>query len=100
MEAAPDGASHPVVTPSVNWPAVAWTAGAVLLLAFFLLLPCSTWPEQLALAGTLFGAAVVGGWALGLGVEIAARLVWLVRLVRHWLRPIPRPERAAAGPAR
>jgi hypothetical protein len=70
-------------TRVMNWPVVAWAGAAVVLFTLFVLLPRSTWPEQLGLAGGLFGAAVAGGWWIGLAVEAAARLVWLGRMIRR-----------------
>ena len=73
----------------VNWSVVAWAAAAVALFALFVALPRSTWPEQLGLAGGLFGAAVAGGWWVGLPVLALARVGWLAGLVRRVTRPSP-----------
>ncbi len=65
------------------WPvslAVAWCAAILALGLLLARFPSSTWPEQFALVVGLFGAAVGGGWWLGLVAWALARIVWLVEL--------------------
>jgi hypothetical protein len=61
--------------------AAAWCLGVAALAVLFARAPRFTWPEQLGLAGGLFGAAVAGGWWLAVPVAAVARVVWLVRLL-------------------
>ena len=61
--------------------ALAWCGTAFGVLMLFARAPRFTWPEQVGLLGGLFGFAVAGGWAVGIGVYAAARLAWLVGLV-------------------
>jgi hypothetical protein len=55
----------------------AWCAAVVVLGVLLVRWPGSTWPEQLGLIGGLFGAAVAGGWWVGVLAWAAARLAWL-----------------------
>jgi hypothetical protein len=61
--------------------AAGWCLAVAALAVLFARAPRLTWPEQLGLAGGLFGAAVAGGWWLALPVVAVARVVWLVRLI-------------------
>ena len=78
---------HAVTSALLSSPTTAvvfvWCVGLAGLAVLFARLPRTTWPEQLGLAGGLFGAAVAGGWWLALPVVAVARAVWLGRrLVR------------------
>lgn len=67
--------------PRWVWPvstAVVWTVGIAGLAVLVVRFPHSTWPEQIALLGGLFGAAVVGHWWVAAAAWLAARLAWLV----------------------
>jgi hypothetical protein len=76
--AAPPHESEPGPWSAVGR-AVGWGLAVVVLAVLAGRFPRVTWPEQLGLLGALFGLAVAGGWWVGLMVEGAARLAWLVR---------------------
>jgi hypothetical protein len=76
------------VSGAVVWCAVVFAWG--LLLARF---PRSLWPEQFGLVCALFGAAVVGGWWVGVVAWGTARVVWLLEIVVRAGRPAE-PRRA------
>jgi hypothetical protein len=82
----PESPGEPVAeTPSrwvvSVWAATAWCAAVVFLALMLVRAPRGTWPEQLGLVGGLFGAAVAGGWWVGLAVWVAARVAWLAAVV-------------------
>jgi hypothetical protein len=70
----------------------AWCVAVVLLGVLFVRWPRATWPEQFALVGGLFGAAVAGGWWIAVPAWIAARGVWLAEPITS-----PRPPPATPG---
>jgi hypothetical protein len=76
------------VSGAVVWCAIVF-AWSLLIVRF----PRSLWPEQFGLVGALFGAAVVGGWWVGVAAWTCARIVWLLEIVFRPGRPAE-PRRA------
>jgi hypothetical protein len=73
----PDSSNSDSLTPLLRL--AAWVCALAALALLAVRFPRSSWPEQLALVGCLFGMTLVGAWwVLGLAVWIAARTAWLV----------------------
>ena len=78
--------NQPAGEPSPRWVlpvsvAAAWGLAALVLAVLLAQSPSATWPEQLGLVGVLFGAAVAGGWWVGVLAWAAARAAWLAEFV-------------------
>lgn len=63
--------------------AAGWCLAVLVLGVLFAAFPRASWPEQVGLAGALFGVAVAGGVVVGIVVAVIARAGWLLdRTVR------------------
>jgi hypothetical protein len=81
----PAGANAIVEAPGASrshWvAAAAWCGTVTGVLLLFVRAPRSTWPEQVGLLGGLLGFAVTGQFSSGLVAYVAARMIWLLRIV-------------------